>query len=130
VADDQAKAKLLADGVSEAIYTVAEAQEFNKLPAEQKAYVNMVKAGLSGTVEQVVTDSSILGSQTTKPPDDWQTCKYRVLQSVELHGHSYKPGDVIALTIDDAQALVKDGTVQATCWWSRSGDVSSAGYTI
>jgi hypothetical protein len=43
----------LADGVQEAIYTIAEAQEFIKLPVEQRAYVHTWKAGLNGTVEAV-----------------------------------------------------------------------------
>jgi hypothetical protein len=53
VSDDQAKAKLQADGVTEAVYTIAEAQEFIKLPVEQRAYIHMVKATLGGMVTAV-----------------------------------------------------------------------------
>jgi len=56
------------------------------------------------------------------------TFKYRVLKPLELHGHSYLPGDVIEATVDDAHWLLQDGSIQATCYWAASDDLSSEGY--
>jgi len=56
------------------------------------------------------------------------TFKYRVLKPLELHGHSYQPGDVLECTVDDAHWLLQDGTVQTTCYWAASDDFSSEGY--
>jgi hypothetical protein len=180
VADDQAKDRLQADGVTEAVYTIQEAQEFIKLPVEQRACIHTWKAGLSGTVEAVQeVHQDILPTQESKyrgkvidyklvapdgvctfqsacsfrtkdqlcsfplgckhrsdaadakdqvPEKPVDTFKYRVVRPLELHGKSHLPGDVLELPADDAQVLLQDGSVQATCWWSRNGDFSSEGY--
>jgi hypothetical protein len=56
------------------------------------------------------------------------TFKYRVLQPMELHGKSYQQGDVLESTVDDAHWLLQDGAMQATCYWSKSGDFSFERY--
>jgi hypothetical protein len=144
VADDQAKGKLLADGVQEAVYTIAEAQEFIRLAVEQRPYVHMVKQVMGGIIESVspfkpTETQPRAGSIQTRSVDaqgqvmDTRTAtkdtfKYRVLKPLELHGKSYLPGDVLELPVDEAQGLLQDGTVQATSYWARSNDLSSEGY--
>jgi hypothetical protein len=77
--------------------------------------------------EVVSTDAQgqVLAARTVTK----DTFKYRVLRPVELHGKSCQPGDVIEAAADDVQQLLQDGTVMATCYWSCSGDFSSAGYS-
>jgi hypothetical protein len=126
VADDQAKARLHADRVSETVYTLAEAQEFIKLPVEQRAYVHMVKAVMSGTVE--VVSPFCTATETHSATVQKDTFKYRVLKPLELHGQSYQPGDVVELSVDEAQVLLQDNSIQAACYWARSDDLSAQGY--
>ena len=52
-ANDEAKARLQEQGVTETIYTLIEAEKLLSLPIQQRLYIHTWKAGLSGTIDSV-----------------------------------------------------------------------------